>query len=563
MLDLRANSIEYAAQTALVTEVTKLVTLHRQGKHTKASWNNYVEIGRYLEVLSQKDNFEEEQLKSLTYIYECLIQRLYLNRLPANPGSVAITIPDILVGIPGSVGPAGASAYLYFAWADDNTGTGFVTTYSPLKPYLAFIQSSSPILALTSAMFAGRWIKIIGDDGVNGNDGAAGSNGTNGTNGNSVLSGSSNPLSGVGVDGDFYINTSSWEIFGPKASGTWPGGISIIGPDGIDGDPGADGNSILSGVGAPSGGTGQDGDFYIDINDWDLYGPKTTGAWTLATSLIGPTGAVGSTGSAGTAGVDGANAYVYTAYADDASGTNYILVSSNDVTASLTTFDSTKKWISWYISSTAIGTTITATQFAGRWAKYAGDGDRWSTFSSTSLTIGIGTQNLVVEMDLAYVTGQRVVIALDNDPTNLMEGYTINYNPTTGQLSVDIDSVLGSGTYNQWDVSLQTSLPNTTEFAFANTDVDTGTEDIDTFSTALAQRVEWEYVIVKGVNSRGGVITAARNGTTMIWSDTFPPDFGTVDIDLDVDVSGGNIRLRAVATSDDWTVKGLRRIIAI
>jgi len=50
---------------------------------------------------------------------------------------------------------------------------------------------------------------------------------------------------------------------------------------------GADGNTILNGIGAPSSGLGVDDDFYIDRSVWDIYGPKTAGAWGAGTSLIG------------------------------------------------------------------------------------------------------------------------------------------------------------------------------------------------------------------------------------------------------------------------------------
>lgn len=62
---------------------------------------------------------------------------------------------------------------------------------------------------------------------------------------------------------------------------------SSYGPQGIQG---VAGNTVLSGVGAPGGGTGVNGDFYINRSNWDLYGPKTGGAWALATSLVGPNG---------------------------------------------------------------------------------------------------------------------------------------------------------------------------------------------------------------------------------------------------------------------------------
>jgi hypothetical protein len=49
---------------------------------------------------------------------------------------------------------------------------------------------------------------------------------------------------------------------------------------------------VLHGSGAPSGGIGLENEFYIDTTNHDLYGPKTSGAWGSATSLIGPAGGV-------------------------------------------------------------------------------------------------------------------------------------------------------------------------------------------------------------------------------------------------------------------------------
>ena len=66
------------------------------------------------------------------------------------------------------------------------------------------------------------------------------------------------------------------------------------------------GNVVLNGAGAPSGGTGANGDFYINTSNYDIYGPKTSGSWGSATSLVGPTGATGSTGSQGATGATGA-----------------------------------------------------------------------------------------------------------------------------------------------------------------------------------------------------------------------------------------------------------------
>jgi hypothetical protein len=62
----------------------------------------------------------------------------------------------------------------------------------------------------------------------------------------------------------------------------------------FQGDPGPAGPagiSVRSGMGAPSGATGNNGDFYIDIAEYDLYGPKTGGVWGTGVSLVGPAGA--------------------------------------------------------------------------------------------------------------------------------------------------------------------------------------------------------------------------------------------------------------------------------
>lgn len=141
-----------------------------------------------------------------------------------------------------------------------------------------------------------------GTDGVDGIDGIDGTDGTDGTDGLSILSGAGAPGAGLGVDGEFYIDTVAVAIYGPKTSGAWGSPTSLIGPDGIDGTDGTDGidgidgtdgKTIRNGSGVPSSGLGVDGDFYIDTTAKTIYGPKTSGAWGSSTSIVGPTGAAG------------------------------------------------------------------------------------------------------------------------------------------------------------------------------------------------------------------------------------------------------------------------------
>ena len=138
--------------------------------------------------------------------------------------------------------------------------------------------------------------------------------------------GSGAPGSGVGANGDFYLNTANGDIYGPKAAGAWGSVIFNIaegqqGPQGEQGEEGPIGKSLLGGIGAPGSEVGTDGDFYIDVSAPRLYGPKAAGAWGWGISLggpagptgpqgpTGPTGPQGTQGPAGPTGATGSSAY--------------------------------------------------------------------------------------------------------------------------------------------------------------------------------------------------------------------------------------------------------------
>ncbi len=123
-----------------------------------------------------------------------------------------------------------------------------------------------------------------------------GGGGSGGTDGKTVRNGTGVPSNSLGVNGDFYINTTAWTIYGPKTLGTWGSPTALIGAAGAAGAAGVNGKTVLNGSGVPSVGTGTTGDFYIDTTNKNIYGPKTS-VWGSATSLIGPTGAAGTPGA--------------------------------------------------------------------------------------------------------------------------------------------------------------------------------------------------------------------------------------------------------------------------
>ena len=113
-----------------------------------------------------------------------------------------------------------------------------------------------------------------------------------GVNGNTVLYGASNPTAGTGVNGNFYINTATNFWYGPKAGGAWPAGVSLVEPrgpvgaTGPQGATGAAGNTVLYGTSNPTSGVGVNGNFYINTATNFIYGPKIAGAWPVGTSLV-------------------------------------------------------------------------------------------------------------------------------------------------------------------------------------------------------------------------------------------------------------------------------------
>lgn len=83
----------------------------------------------------------------------------------------------------------------------------------------------------------GAYVNLKGADGTNG------TNGTNGIDGSKWFSGTSNPASGTGVIGDWYVNTNTWNVFEKTGASTWTNRGNIRGPQGIQGPQGPSGSS--------------------------------------------------------------------------------------------------------------------------------------------------------------------------------------------------------------------------------------------------------------------------------------------------------------------------------
>lgn len=112
--------------------------------------------------------------------------------------------------------------------------------------------------------------------------------------GGALLSGTGAPAASLGLDGDFYIDETTTDMYGPKRNGTWPPPLARLGGGGTSESPtgGSGGSGLLTGETPPDDGDGDVGDIYIDLGGLVLYGPKTT-TWGTGRP-IGPDG-IGST----------------------------------------------------------------------------------------------------------------------------------------------------------------------------------------------------------------------------------------------------------------------------
>ena len=608
-------------------------------------------------------------------------------------------------GPAGPAGAAGANAFLYVGYADDSSGTGYSTAPAG-KTFVAFKQSNVAISPVTAATFTGLWRQFVGDPGAPGTNGSDGqsqylfqawADADDGTGFTLTFNASKDYTA-------FLVKSDATPPVQADFTGLWAKYIGDDGAAGATGSAGADGDDAYVYIAYADADDGTGFTLTFDVNkdyiailstDTELSPPIQADFAGLWKNYKGATGAGGSNGT------DGADAYLYIAYASDINGTDFTTV-----------FDQDKEFIAFLQSDTEI-TDLTASNFTGLWRRYKGDGDRYKTTSSTSMTIGTGNKFFNVGTGLSYITAQRVLIVVPGDPNTYMIGPCVFYDAEDGQMQVNVDTIAGSGTYSTWDVNLvaapatlanqdayfatlatdqgsggtpqalsgsptkitqfdtvvsqsdgmtasivngditvdnngayvvdfnarvsgptsanvlfqlyiggvavpnmiddvpfggstsqefvsihailsniqqadvfdirataSTGTPNllveqgrfnvytvgflnTEQFKdFENPDVDTGTETVDSFTATAGNAAKFEVLILKGTNFKSSTVLA-------VWDGTNPPEvsevgpivIGTIDVTLTVDFSGGDIRLRATATSDDWIVRGKRTIV--
>jgi hypothetical protein len=96
---------------------------------------------------------------------------------------------------------------------------------------------------------------------------------------NKWLSGDDEPNAGTGNNDDFYLNTTTGDVY-QKEDGAWSLIVNINGTDGA---------TWRFGSGVPSSGLGVDGDFYLDEATYYIY-EKSSGAWVPRGCIKGADG---------------------------------------------------------------------------------------------------------------------------------------------------------------------------------------------------------------------------------------------------------------------------------
>jgi hypothetical protein len=218
-----------------------------------------------------------------------------------------------------------------------------------MKMKLLYLATFVIILGVTGCSKTGP-AGPAGPAGTQGEQGAPGPQGIPGANGSTIYSNNGAPSADVGKNGDYYLDKSSGNLYGPKTDQGWGTSVSLKGPQGSQGNTGPqgtkgdqgdtgatgsqgpkgdqgdtgatgsqgpkgdqgdtgamgsqgpkgdngnpgqdgkDGSQILSGTSAPASSVGNVGDYYWSASDFSLYGPKTDAGWGTAIQLRGPKG---------------------------------------------------------------------------------------------------------------------------------------------------------------------------------------------------------------------------------------------------------------------------------
>ena len=197
--------------------------------------------------------------------------------------------------------------------------------------------------------------------------------------------------------------------------------------------------------------------------------------------------------------------------------------------------------------------------------------------------VGIGVTDPTEKLHLQSTTSGCFVRFADNTASGVYVGARADeleiYTGNAEQFGIDANGVVRFNAYGTGILQTDTNgvisanlSPLVDDIIFnngasitnqINTDIDSAAaEMVAQVAIATYTAAFFDFVIKKTTNVRSGTVYACHDGTNVEFTETSTQDLGdTSDVTLSVDISGGNMRLLATVTSDDWSIKSLIRAI--
>ena len=307
---------------------------------------------------------------------------------------------------------------------------------TPEGGYLVCVDSKTKVVTHpgTSSCPKGSKKLVLGAQGATGLTGAAGipgKDGMNGKDGKTLWNGVKDPEYTWGAPGDMFINSVTKTLFGPKnLDGTWPAGVSMVGPKGdqgpigLTGATGAQGPSGGSGPAGPTGATGVSG---MKITEQSICGSDGTSLCKIG--AIGPGGGL----------------IFFVDYSDQYAGFNYLEAApaSCDAASKIWSSDTTHLLVSvsgWSARAVGSGRANTTAMLANGATNYVGD-TSGAAFYANALANGVPAGCVTSKDD--WFLGSLGEMKLMYDNLQGLGGFEV-YPYWSSNGDVDI----GNGAYN-------------------------------------------------------------------------------------------------------------------
>lgn len=155
-------------------------------------------------------------------------------------GILLITIVIISCGKDGAIGPKGDTGAPGAAGSQGSqgipgkegavilSGTGVPSSTTGNNGDMYLDKSTSNLYGPKSAAGWGTPLGLKGENGQAGAAGQTGATGQAGTNGATILNGTTVPTT-VGINGDYYLNKTNADLYGPKTAAGWGTPINLRG----------------------------------------------------------------------------------------------------------------------------------------------------------------------------------------------------------------------------------------------------------------------------------------------------------------------------------------------